>query len=73
VTVGRIELFSYLVRQLDIGRAGSGEYRPPVLVPADKESPNAGRFLKATREVTFPPVSEDAAVIEAVQNAKLTV
>ena len=45
----------------------------PELVPADPEFPNAGRYLKAPREVAFPALSEDSAVIDTVKNARLTV
>jgi len=45
----------------------------PDLVAADPEFPNAGRYLKAPREVAFPALSEDSAVIDAVKNARLTV
>ncbi len=45
----------------------------PDLVPGDPEFPNVGRYLKASREVVFPPLSEESVAIDAVKNARLTV
>jgi hypothetical protein len=43
-----------------------------LLVPDDKQHPNAGGHLEEKRKVTFPPISAETNILKIVKTAKIT-